>query len=96
MGLKGQEQALEWGSLRGQQEGLLGEQRPTRNLSRRICQEDSYDEMTKDKQRGSVQKLSGVGPGHKLCVHWKCGPVLRPDVATHEGHLASGLNRGLI
>ena len=41
MGLKGQEQAMERGSLGGQQEGLPGEQRPTRNLSGRTCQEGS-------------------------------------------------------
>lgn len=74
MGLKGQEQALERGSLRGQQEGLPGEQRPKRNLSGRTCQEDGCDETTKDEQRGSAQKLSGAGPGHRLRVHWSVDP----------------------
>ena len=92
MGLKGQEQAMARGSLGGQQESLAGEQRPARNLSGRTCQEGSCNEMTKDKQRASVQKLSGVGLGHRLRICWKSGPVLWPDVVTHEGHLASCLN----
>lgn len=72
------------GLTRGPAGGLPGEQRPARNLSGDLPEGGSCDEMTKDKQRG-LSETQRDWLGHRLRICWKSGPVLRPDVVTHEG-----------